>query len=81
MIADSTPAEQVARLEDVLRGIDDPEAARAAYGITTFTQPLTAMVRRGLDLLTARIADASVPDEAITLRGELIPRGSTRPRG
>lgn len=65
-----------------IAGFDNiAEAARAAYGITSFTQPLAAMVGRGLDLLTARIADASVPDEAITLRGELIPRGSTRPRG
>lgn len=55
-----------------------PEAARAAYDITSFEQPLTTMVRRGLDLLTARIADASLPDEAITLRGTLIARGSTR---
>lgn len=31
-----------------------PDAARAAYGITSFEQPLSAMVRRGLDLLTAR---------------------------
>ena len=54
------------------------EAARAAYDITSFEQPLTAMVGRGLDLLTARIADASLPDEAITLRGRLIVRGSTR---
>jgi DNA-binding LacI/PurR family transcriptional regulator len=54
------------------------EAARAAYDITSFEQPLAAMVRRGLDLLTARIADPSTPDEAITLRGTLIGRGSTR---
>jgi LacI family transcriptional regulator len=55
-----------------------PEAARAAYDITSFEQPLNVMVRRGLDLLTARIADPSLPDEAITLRGTLIARGSTR---
>ncbi len=55
-----------------------PEAARAAYDITSFEQPLAAMVRRGLDLLTARIVDPSLPDEAITLRGTLVPRASTR---
>jgi DNA-binding LacI/PurR family transcriptional regulator len=60
-------------------GFDNiPEAARGAYGITSFEQPLTAMVRRGLDLLTSRIADPGLPDEAITLRGTLIARGSTR---
>ena len=66
--------------EDVaVAGFDNiAEAARGAYDITSFEQPLAAMVRRGLDLLTARIADASLPDEAITLRGRLIPRGSTR---
>lgn len=53
------------------------EAARAAYGITSFEQPLAAMVRRGLDLLAARIAEPGLPDEAITLRGRLIVRGST----
>ena len=59
-------------------GFDDiPEAARAAYGITSFAQPLAAMMGRGLDLLMARIADPSLHDEAITLRGALIIRGST----
>lgn len=55
-----------------------PEAARAAYDITSFEQPLVAMVRRGLDLLAARILEPGLPDEAVTLRGHLIVRGSTR---
>ncbi|MBS7789440.1 LacI family DNA-binding transcriptional regulator [Roseococcus sp. SDR] len=55
-----------------------PEAARAAYDITSFEQPIVAMVRRGLDLLVDRIAEPALPDEAIILRGRLIPRGSTR---
>ncbi len=55
-----------------------PEAARAAYDITSFEQPLVAMVRRGLDLLAARILEPGLPDEAVSLRGHLIVRGSTR---
>lgn len=55
-----------------------PDAARAAYGITSFEQPLAAMVRHGLDLLTARISNAALPDEAITFPGRLIPRATTR---
>ena len=55
-----------------------PDSARPAYDITTFEQPLVAMVRRGLDLLVARVEDPAAPDEAIILRGTLMARGSTR---
>ena len=62
-------------------GFDNiPDAARAAYDITSFEQPLAAIVRRGLDLLAARVVDPTLPDEAITLRGRLMVRGSTRRR-
>jgi len=60
-------------------GFDDiPASAREIYRLTTIAQPLKAMVRRGLDLLSARIADPGLPDEAVTLRGKLIIRGSVR---
>ena len=68
--------------EIAVAGFDNiAEAARPAYDITSFAQPLGVMVGRGLDLLTARIAKPTLPDEAITLRGALIVRGSTRGKG
>ncbi|MBL6455588.1 LacI family DNA-binding transcriptional regulator [Belnapia sp. T6] len=60
-------------------GFDDvPAAARRCYGLTTLAQPLGTMVRRGLDLLAARIADPALPDESVTLRGQLVVRHSAR---
>lgn len=60
-------------------GFDDiAEAARPIYDLTTVAQPLAAMVRRGLDLLAARMEDPSLPDEAVSLRGRLVVRGSVR---
>ncbi|MES2711436.1 MAG: LacI family DNA-binding transcriptional regulator [Pseudomonadota bacterium] len=56
-----------------------PDAARPAYDITSFEQPLATMVQRGLDLLTTRIATPGLPDETVLLRGQLVIRGSTRP--
>ncbi|RKK02803.1 LacI family DNA-binding transcriptional regulator [Pseudoroseomonas wenyumeiae] len=61
-------------------GFDDiPAAARPIYDLTTVAQPLKTMVGRGLDLLSARMADPDLPDESVTLRGKLIIRGSVRP--
>jgi DNA-binding LacI/PurR family transcriptional regulator len=54
------------------------DAARPVYAITTVMQPLRAMIGRGLDMLTARIGDATIPDEVVTLRGELVVRRSAR---
>ena len=48
------------------------------YALTTIKQPLAAMVGRGLDLLVARIGGSPVPDEVVSLRGELVIRGSAR---
>jgi DNA-binding LacI/PurR family transcriptional regulator len=53
-------------------------AARPSYGLTTLGQPLALMVRRGLDLLTARIGDSSLPDETVVLKGQLMVRRSAR---
>ncbi|MBR0658993.1 LacI family DNA-binding transcriptional regulator [Neoroseomonas oryzicola] len=55
-----------------------PDGARPHYAITTFRQPVAAMVRRGLDLLAARIGEPSLPDEAVLLRGEIVIRASAR---
>jgi DNA-binding LacI/PurR family transcriptional regulator len=60
-------------------GFDDvAAAARPDCSLTTFSQPLAMMVRRGLDLLTARIGDASLPDETVVLKGQLMVRRSAR---
>jgi DNA-binding LacI/PurR family transcriptional regulator len=55
-----------------------PEAARPAYDITSFQQPLGAMVEHALDLVMARIDDPAMPDEKIVLKGVLMQRSSTR---
>jgi DNA-binding LacI/PurR family transcriptional regulator len=54
------------------------EAGRPIYDLTTVEQPLVAMVGRALDLLQARMADQTLPDETVSLRGRLITRGSSR---
>lgn len=60
-------------------GFDDIEAAsRPAYRLTTVSQPLDAMVERGLRMLLDRIAQPEVPDEVLMLRGTLRVRQSTR---
>ncbi len=55
-----------------------PDAARPPYAITSYEQPVAAMVARGLDLLAARIAHPAAPDEAVLLRGRLVVRRSAR---
>ncbi|ONG47271.1 hypothetical protein BKE38_24245 [Pseudoroseomonas deserti] len=54
-----------------------PEAAWPHYDLTTVEQPLPAMIGRALDLLQARMADRSLPDETVSLRGRLVVRGSS----
>jgi hypothetical protein len=60
------------------KGAEDNVAAsaRRCYDLTTLAQPTEMMLRRGLDLLTGRITDRGLPDETITLRGQLVLRGS-----
>jgi DNA-binding LacI/PurR family transcriptional regulator len=48
------------------------------YALTTIKQPIAAMVGRGLDLLVGRLDNDAVPDEVISLRGELVVRDSAR---
>lgn len=56
-------------------GFDDiPSAAWPAYDLTTFRQPIEAMVGRSLSLL---FDPADFPPAAIRIPGELIIRGST----
>ena len=55
-----------------------PDGARPHYAITTFRQPVQAMVRRGLELLAARIGAPDLPDESVLLRGEIVIRESAR---
>jgi DNA-binding LacI/PurR family transcriptional regulator len=60
-------------------GFDNvPSSARPGYALTTLGQPLALMVRRGLDLLAARIEDPALPDETVVLRGQLVVRRSAR---
>lgn len=66
--------------EDVMvGGFDDiPEAARAAYDLTTVRQPLNRMVDEALNLLG--LGKQATPSTAMirTISGGLIERGSTR---
>jgi DNA-binding LacI/PurR family transcriptional regulator len=68
--------------EDVsVTGFDDiAEGARPTYALTTMSQPLVPMVRRGLELLLARMQEPSLPDEVTLLRGTLTLRASTQAR-
>ncbi|GGL61315.1 LacI family DNA-binding transcriptional regulator [Wenxinia marina] len=61
-------------------GFDDvPIASWAAYDLTSFRQPLDAMVSRTVEVLMERIADDAVTPRRHTLQGELVRRSSTRP--
>lgn len=61
-------------------GFDDvPIAAWAAYDLTSFRQPLNAMVARTVETLMERIADDAVLPRRHVLPGHLITRGSTHP--
>jgi DNA-binding LacI/PurR family transcriptional regulator len=60
-------------------GVDGIAAAAGPpYRLTTVAQPLQAMVARSLDLLTARIGGAALPQEMVLLRGTLMRRHSAR---
>lgn len=53
-------------------------SAWPGYRLTTIRQPIGAMLSRGFDLLAARLADSHVPDEVVSLRGELVIRDSAK---
>ena len=67
--------------EDVaVAGFDDvPLAAWPAYDLTTYRQPLDAMVGRTVAGLVARIADPVAAPRRERLPGGLVVRGSTDP--
>lgn len=61
-------------------GFDDVTIASwAAYDLTTYRQPLNAMVERTVETLMERIADDAVIPRKHVLAGRLIVRGSTHP--
>ncbi|SHF64260.1 DNA-binding transcriptional regulator, LacI/PurR family [Loktanella atrilutea] len=61
-------------------GFDDvPISAWAAYDLTSFRQPLNAMVAATVETLMERIADDAVMPRKHKLSGQLIARGSTHP--
>lgn len=68
-------------------GFDDvPQASAAAYGLTTYAQPLRPMVQELVELLMTQIAQRSEPTtlnrknrgQATVVPGQLIVRTSTR---
>jgi DNA-binding LacI/PurR family transcriptional regulator len=60
-------------------GFDDAIPARwAAYDLTTFAQPVEAMVEATVGLLQARLADPSLPLRRVVVPGALVVRGSAR---
>lgn len=60
-------------------GFDDAVPARwAGYDLTTFSQPVEAMVEATVGLLQARLADPALPLRRIVVPGVLIVRGSAR---
>jgi DNA-binding LacI/PurR family transcriptional regulator len=66
--------------EDVsIVGFDDAvPAGWPAYGLTTFAQPVEAMVAMTVDLLVRRIEGDTSPPRRIIVPGELVVRGSAR---
>ena len=67
--------------EDVaFAGFDDvPAAEWGAYDLTSFSQPLNAMVDEAVALLDAFFADGDAAPRQVVVPGELILRSSTRP--
>lgn len=62
-------------------GFDDVEAARwPAYSLTTFSQPIPPMVSAVVDLLLSLVEEPDTTPRHVVVTGELIERGSTRPR-
>jgi DNA-binding LacI/PurR family transcriptional regulator len=52
-------------------------AARPMYSLTTVEQPLKTMMSRAFDMLDVRIQNRSVPDEAVSMKGNLVVRRSS----
>ena len=78
---------EVARFEFALRvpdalsmvGFDDVGAARwPSFGLTTYSQPIDAMIDATLDLLRAAIADPGAAPRHVVVPGGLVVRTSAR---
>jgi DNA-binding LacI/PurR family transcriptional regulator len=60
-------------------GYDDvPQAAWAAYGLTTVRQPVNRMVAATVDTLLAQITEPGAPAQKIEIEGRLVLRQSAR---
>jgi len=60
-------------------GYDDvPQAAWAAYDLTTLRQPVNRMIEATVETLLAQIADPDRPSQKLEIAGPLIVRGSAR---
>ena len=60
-------------------GFDDaPPASLAAYALTTYAQPIGAMVEEAVGLLATRLEAPDAPPRHIVVCGALIVRGSAR---
>ena len=78
---------EVARFEFGLRvpqdislvGFDDVGPARwASFSLTSFSQPVTAMVDRAVEVMIEQIEDEAPVPRDVIVPGELIVRGSAR---
>jgi DNA-binding LacI/PurR family transcriptional regulator len=67
--------------EDVaVAGFDDIGMSRwPRYNLTTFSQPVDAMVARTVDLLKVAVTGVKIPEESFVLPGQLLIRGSSVP--
>lgn len=60
-------------------GYDDvPEAAHAAYDLTTYSQPAAALVEEALKIIDLMIAEPGRRAQRREVRGQLVVRGSAR---
>ncbi len=60
-------------------GFDDvPEASRAAYDLTTYSQPASALVEEAIRIIDMMIEDPTCEAQRREVRGQLIVRGSAR---
>jgi DNA-binding LacI/PurR family transcriptional regulator len=62
-------------------GFDNvPQASWAAYHLTTFEQPVTAMVDAAASLLVGQLERGALAPRNLVIPGELLERGSTAPK-
>lgn len=60
-------------------GFDDvPEASHSAYDLTTFSQPVTALVKEAIDIIDLMMKEQGRRAQRREVKGQLIVRGSAR---